>query len=120
MERPGSGNASARMDPAPARTRGFATLALATLAVLSVVAASLAPAANAATRRTPSRGASSLHFAETVFPGAGGEPNVSISPDGKTVLVDGLGGTAQGNDQPAALWRSTDGGKTFTRIKPHF
>ena len=27
------------MDPAPARTRGFATLALATLAVLSVVAA---------------------------------------------------------------------------------
>jgi len=108
------------MDPAPARTRGFATLALATLAVLSVVAASLAPAASAATRRTPSRGASSLHFAETVFPGAGGEPNVSISPDGKTVLVDGLGGSAQGNDQPAALWRSTDGGKTFARIKPHF
>src|SRR5437867_184572 len=61
-----------------------------------------------------------LAFATTVFSGGGGEPNVSISPDGKTVLVDGLGGSAQGGDQPAALWRSTDGGRTFTRIKPQF
>src|SRR2546423_722497 len=47
-----------------------------------------------------------MRFHATVLPGGGGEPNVSISPDGRTVLVDGLGGSAQGSDQPAALWRS--------------
>jgi hypothetical protein len=61
-----------------------------------------------------------LRFQTTVLAGGGGEPNVSISPDGRTVLVDGLGGDAQSNDQPAALWRSTDGGRTFTRIQPQF
>src|SRR5207245_452962 len=88
----------------------------ASIAFLAVVATSLAPAARAATYAA----SSPLHFAETVFPGAGGEPNVSISPDGRTVLVDGLGGSAQGKDEPASLWRSTDAGRTFTRIHPSF
>src|SRR5437764_14864083 len=120
MEWPGSGNASVRMDPGPSRRCGFVALARASIALLTLVATSLTSAAHAATHPVSSRGAGGLRFAETVFPGGGGEPNVSISPDGKTVLVDGLGGSAQGNDQPAALWRSTDGGTTFTRIKPHF
>jgi len=51
----------------------------------------------------------------TVFPSAGGEPNVSISPDGRTVLVDGLGSSSE----PANLWRSTNGGRTFTRLHMH-
>src|SRR5947207_15556861 len=54
-------------------------------------------------------------FATTVFPSAGGEPNVSISPDGRTVLVDGLGSSSE----PANLWRSTNGGRTFTRLHMH-
>src|SRR2546428_9862306 len=61
-------------------------------------------------------GGTRFRFATTVFPGGGGEPNVSISPNGKTVLVDGLGGAAQSGSEPAALWRSTDGGRTFSRL----
>jgi hypothetical protein len=121
MERPRSGNACARMDPGPSRRRGFVALARVSIALLALAGTSLTAAANAApSTHTGPSGHDRFRFAETVFPGAGGEPNVSISPDGKTVLVDGLGGSAQGNDQPAALWRSTDGGTTFTRIKPHF
>ncbi|MFN2545033.1 MAG: WD40/YVTN/BNR-like repeat-containing protein [Actinomycetota bacterium] len=46
----------------------------------------------------------------TKLSGAGGEPNVSISPDGQTVLVDGLAGS------PANLYRSTNGGATYTKV----
>jgi hypothetical protein len=84
--------------------------------VLTLLASIGVPAA----ARAASHGSTAPAWATTVFKGGGGEPNVSISPDGKTVLVDGLGGDAQGNDQPSALWRSTDGGVTFTRIRPHF
>src|SRR5947208_1832733 len=119
MERAGSGNASDRMDPGLSRPRGLVALARTSIALLALVATSLTSAAYAAGHPVASKGGG-LRFAETALPGGGGEPNVSISPDGKTVLVDGLGGSAQGNDQPAALWRSTDAGTTFTRIKPHF
>jgi len=56
-----------------------------------------------------------LAFSSTVLPKAGGEPNVAVSPDGKTVLVSGLGSTS-----PAALFRSTDGGRTFAKLNPTF
>jgi hypothetical protein len=48
-----------------------------------------------------------------VFAKAGGEPNVTVAPNGRTVLVDGLG---SGND-PANLFRSTDGGRSFRQVK---
>jgi hypothetical protein len=57
----------------------------------------------------------SMEFSLTTFSAAGGEPNVSISPDGRTVLVDGLGSSTE----PSNLWRSTDGGRTFTRLHMH-
>ena len=64
-----------------------------------------------------SQAATPLTFASTVLTGAGGEPNVAVSPDGKTVLADGLNGA---NGQPAALFRSTDGGAHFTALHPAF
>ncbi|MFN2626867.1 MAG: hypothetical protein ABR520_12385, partial [Mycobacteriales bacterium] len=76
---------------------------LAAFAVMSLAGAATAVAAPAATR-----------FTATVLDGGGGEPNVSVSPDGRTVLVSGLGGT------PANLFRSTDGGRHFEGIKPKF
>lgn len=60
-------------------------------------------------------GDSAPTFSATVLPGAGGEPNVSISPNGATVLVSGLDGKS-----PATLYRSTDGGASFTEISPDF
>jgi hypothetical protein len=83
---------------------------------LTAVAAALALAAtpivaHAATAPAP------LRFAATTLQGAGGEPNVAVSPDGRTVLVDGLNGSS---GQPAALSRSLDGGRTFTSLRPHF
>lgn len=54
-------------------------------------------------------------FARTVFRGAGGEPNVAVSPSGRTVLLDGLGDSG---DDPANLFRSTDGGRHFTKLHP--
>jgi hypothetical protein len=56
-------------------------------------------------------------FQATTFKQAGAEPNVAISPSGKNILVSGLGGR-QG--APAALFRSTDYGKTFSPINPTF
>jgi hypothetical protein len=58
-----------------------------------------------------------LRFAATTITGAGGEPNVAISPDGRTVLIDGLNGA---RNQPAALSRSLDGGRTFRPLLPVF
>jgi hypothetical protein len=82
------------------------------LVVLALVATPLADRALAASAAAATR------FATTVFPGAGGEPAVSVSPDGRTVIVAGLGGG--GSNQPAALYRSTDGGAHFTHITPTF
>ena len=75
------------------------------LAAALVVVASVAPPALAA------GGAKTPPFATTVLPGAGGEPNVSISPSGRYVLADGLGG-----ESPATLYRSSDYGKTFQHV----
>ncbi|HVA61086.1 MAG TPA: hypothetical protein VNG13_11210 [Mycobacteriales bacterium] len=84
---------------------------LAALATVALLAAPLATAASAG-RPGPPR------FAVTVFRGAGGEPNVSVSPNGRIVLVDGLGGG--GPNQPADLFRSIDGGRHFVNIRPYF
>jgi hypothetical protein len=65
-------------------------------------------------RTLPSAGS----FAGTVFKKAGGEPNIAISPSGKYLLADGLGGEPSG--QPANLLRSTDFGQTFLSITPTF
>jgi len=48
-----------------------------------------------------------------VFDGAGGEPNVTVAPHGRDVLVDGLG---SGSD-PSNLFRSTDSGRSFNPVK---
>ena len=64
--------------------------------VLVALAAVVALAGSAA-MSVPARAGSTsgpMRFHATVLPGGGGEPNVSISPDGKTVLVDGLCGSA--------------------------
>lgn len=83
------------------RSLALVTAAAAVLAVLPLV----------------SQAATPLTFKATVLKGAGGEPNVAVSPSGKTVLVDGLNGSS---GQPAALYRSTDGGVTFSSLKPVF
>jgi len=58
----------------------------------------------------------SLSFDHYVFKHAGGEPDMTISPSGKTVLVAGL----SLNASPAVLYRSLDGGKTFAKLSPTF
>ncbi|MEA2683109.1 MAG: Photosynthesis system assembly factor [Chloroflexota bacterium] len=57
-------------------------------------------------------------FGTTVFKKGGGEPNIAISPSGRYMIADGLGGTPAG--QPANIFRSTDFGKTFQAITPAF
>jgi hypothetical protein len=86
------------------RTR---SVAIATLAALFSGAIGLVVA--------PTAGAEGEQPTEPVYQvtklaSAGGEPNVSISPDGQTVLVDGLGGN------PVTYFRSTNGGATFTKV----
>ena len=57
----------------------------------ALVAVLTLTAAFAGAGAAPARaGSAAFRFAATVFRGGGGEPNVSISPDGRTVLVDGL------------------------------
>jgi hypothetical protein len=77
-----------------------------TLAAL-LVAAAVPVVARAASPAAPV-------FARTVLAKAGGEPNVAVSPSGRTVLADGL----DGGKDPAALFRSTDSGRHFTRLHP--
>jgi hypothetical protein len=81
------------------------------LALALLAAASTTESRPAAAKAAPSK----LAFKATVLPKAGGEPNVSVSPNGRTILVSGLG-----DESPAALWRSMDGGKTFAHLKPTF
>jgi hypothetical protein len=57
---------------------------------------------------TPSSGTTTKVFAD-----AGGEPNVTVSPSGRYVLADGLGGAG-----PATLYRSSDYGRHFTLTIP--
>lgn len=80
-------------------------LSLARFAVVSVAAASLAAVpADAAPPR----------YTVTTLRGLGGEPGIAVSPSGRTVLVAGLA------ENPAALFRSTDSGRRFTRLRPSF
>src|SRR5438046_596996 len=81
-------------------------------AAVSVLATLLVGGALAATAGASSR---RLHFEPTVLKRAGGEPNVSVSPSGKVVLVDGLDGSS-----PATLYRSTNYGRTFKRLHATF
>lgn len=83
-----------------------APLALSSVAVLALAAAPLV--ARAASPKAPV-------FTKTVFAHAGGEPNVAVSPSGRVVLADGLGFS----DDPANLFRSTDGGRHFTQVHPN-
>src|SRR6266511_5351066 len=76
------------------------------LSALLVAAVAASPAAGSARH---------LRFHATVLKRAGGEPNVSVSPSGKVVLVDGLDGPS-----PATLFRSTNHGRTFKRLHPTF
>jgi hypothetical protein len=85
------------------RLRLFSCLSAAVLVATPLVAHAAAPAP--------------LRFAATTVEGGGGEPNVAVSPDGRTVLLDGLNAPS---GQPAALSRSTDGGRTFTPLRPTF
>lgn len=78
---------------------------------LALTAAVLALAASA----LPGRAATTLAFSSTVFKAGGGEPNVSISPSGRTVILAGLG-----NDSPATFYRSTNYGASFVKYKPSF
>lgn len=88
------------------RKRPIALLAAASIAALLTAGSFTAAGA----RPT----ASALRFKAFTLKAGGGEPNISISPDGKTILVDGLNGS------PANFWRSTDGGKTFEQLLPQF
>jgi hypothetical protein len=56
-----------------------------------------------------------LAFDKVVLKGGGGEPDMAISPSGKIMMVAGLG-----NGSPAVFHRSTDFGRTFTKIAPSF
>jgi hypothetical protein len=58
-------------------------------------------------------GTPSVRIATFTFTNAGGEPNVTVSPSGRTVLADGLGGPS-----PATLYRSTDFGRHFALKVP--
>jgi hypothetical protein len=88
-----------------ARNRFLATAIAGSLVALGAVVAP-APSKAAVTPTT---------FKRKIFKNAGGEPNVSISPNGKTVLVDGLG-----SESPATLYRSLDGGRTFKHLDATF
>lgn len=80
-------------------------------AVPALAALALATAPLVAQAAAPAK---PMAFSSKVLKSAGGEPNVAVSPSGKIVLADGL----NGGQDPAALYRSTNGGKTFTQLHP--
>ena len=94
--------------------RSRAARMAATTAMLLAVALTggITPAGAACTSTTPP---AAQVFSASVFKNGGAEPNVSISPSGKMVMIDGLGPAS-----PAALYRSSDFGHHFTRISPTF
>src|SRR3954464_13692143 len=77
-----------------------------------LVAASLAPATIAATPFVAGA-APGPQSTTKVFANAGGEPNITVSPSGRYVLADGLGGSS-----PSTLYPSTDYGRHFTLAVP--
>ncbi|MHB8508714.1 MAG: hypothetical protein ACYDGR_08720 [Candidatus Dormibacteria bacterium] len=94
-----------------------ALLVVSVLAVPGVGALADCPAAAPSPTASPvaaSQGTAPA-FASTSFKAGGAEPNISISPSGRTVIADGLGGTV-----PATLYRSTDSGLHFNQINPTF
>ncbi|GAC1413419.1 MAG: hypothetical protein NVSMB57_08980 [Actinomycetota bacterium] len=82
------------------------------VAVLAVAGSSFFDAAVA--RR---RGPATPVFSAITLKGGGAEPNIAISPNGRTVIATGLGGS---KGLPANFFRSTNGGKTFRAYKPTF
>jgi hypothetical protein len=78
------------------------------LLAIAAVAATAAPLVAHATAT------SAIRTGATTFQNAGGEPNVTVSPSGRYVLADGLGGSS-----PSTLYRSTDYGKHFTLAVPN-
>jgi hypothetical protein len=78
------------------------------LLAVAAVAATAAPLVAHATAT------SAIRTGATTFQNAGGEPNVTVSPSGRYVLADGLGGSS-----PSTLYRSTDYGKHFTLAVPN-
>jgi hypothetical protein len=99
--------------------RSATLLAVAALAVASLVATTQsrpAAAATCAAVAPPAIGLPApLAFESSPLAKGGGEPNVAVSPNGQTVLVDGLGDTS-----PAVLFRSTDHGAHFTKLNAVF
>lgn len=95
-------------------------LSIRRLAIVTIATIALGAGVAAATGHAPgSRPGPGLTVAPTaVFHGAGGEPNIAISPDGRTIIADGLGG--EGNNEPAAIYRSTDAGRSFQRLHGKF
>jgi hypothetical protein len=87
------------------------------LLALPTTLLSVLPAA-AADTCNPTPGSVTGAFTSTLFKKGGGEPAISVSPTGRVVIADGLGGQPAG--QPANLYRSTDYGKTFQNIRPSF
>ncbi|MHB8511721.1 MAG: hypothetical protein ACYDCC_06025 [Actinomycetota bacterium] len=71
--------------------------------------------ANAVRRHSPPK-QQPLLFNTWIGQGGGGEPGVAVSPNGRNIMVDGLGSSSA----PANFLRSTDGGKTFKFITPTF
>jgi hypothetical protein len=76
----------------------------------AVVASTIAATPFVAEAAAPPSGRATVR----VFANAGGEPNVAVSPSGRYVLVDGLGGSA-----PSTLYRSTDYGRHFALKVPN-
>src|SRR3954464_8653856 len=77
-----------------------------------LVAASLALATIAATPFVAG-GAPGPQSTTKIFANAGGEPNITVSPSGRYVLADGLGG-----ESPSTLYRPTRYGRHFTLAVP--
>jgi hypothetical protein len=81
------------------------------LAAVVVGALALWPGSGAGGATVPA-----LQFDKLVFKTGGGEPDMTISPSGKTMLVAGLSLDVS----PAVLYRSNDSGKTFKKLSPTF
>lgn len=82
---------------------------------ISILAIAGSQVAGGAAARRPSAPSPTPAFSSTRLGGGGGEPNIAISPNGRTILATGLGSA-----NPANFFRSTDAGRTFKEITPTF
>lgn len=98
----------AARDPRPGPVRPWAARRF---AVACIALATLAGGGSIASAARPSPWPS---LAGVAFLGIGAEPNVSVSPNGRTVLVSALGGS------PTTLARSTDGGVHWKILRSTF